>query len=220
MKKLFFILIFANFLSFNSFAKTCSDIDINPVISVTYSFGNLVFDTSKSTEEITEMAKEFKLVESEVFAEGLAVANVNFDISIQTSASPIGINSFCVIPSKVNVFIGLSKPTIYISNSLQEGSCKYNIVLRHEKTHQQINKTTLEYYLPIFKAAATNIVKKIPATPINNTNQIEMATRDLTEKYSSKIMPLVDFIKKEIANEQFKLDNKANYKYENMLCQN
>lgn len=220
MKKLFFILTFALFYSFDASATNCSDISVNPTINFSYSFGNLSYDNTKSVQEISEIAKSFNLVENNAFARGLATANVKFDISIKTATHPIGIKQFCVVPANVEVFLGLEDPTIYMANTLQEGSCEYNIVLRHEKTHQQINKTAIEYYLPIFKASVTNIVKKISAIPIGNTNQIEQTTRNLTEEYSSKIMPLVNFIKKEISQEQIKLDNQVNYALEGQLCQN
>ena len=218
MKKLFFILTFLFFLSFNVWAADCSDITFEPEITVSYSFGNLTYDKSKSISEITILSRKINQNESSSFAEGLSTVDVTFRVAATTTIQPVGINKFCVIPSKIDIFIGLSNPTIYLANSLVEGSCKYNIVLRHEQTHQQINKTTLEYYLPIFKAAVTNIIKKSPAIMINETNQIEPVTKDLTEIYNKTLLPLVDFIKKEISKEQLKLDNQTNYKYEYNLC--
>ena len=218
MKILFFILTFTIFFPKYSLAIDCSDIDVNPQITVRYSFGKLSYDYSKNVAEITKMANDFNLVENNNFAEGLSTSNINFDISIKTSAHPIGIKRFCVVPSQVDILLGLNNPVIYISNSLKKDSCKYNLVLRHEKTHQQINKTVLEYYLPIFKAAVTKIIQKNSASEINDTNLLESKTRELSQKYSSQIKPLVDFIKKETSNEHLKLDNPANYTFEGQLC--
>lgn len=219
MKKLFFILTTIIFFSTDVLADDCSDISVNPVISVSYSFGKLSVDKSKDVNAISEIAKSFNLAEHDTFTRGLATANVKYDISIQTAAHPIGIKQFCIVPANVKILISLENPTIYLANNLQENSCDYNIVLRHEKTHQQINKTALEYYLPIFKASVTNIAKKISAVSVNDMSKIEEATKNLTESYSNKIAPFVDFIKNEIAKEQAKLDNKANYQYEDNLCQ-
>lgn len=219
MKKLFFILTFLFFFCFDALATTCADISVNPNITVTYSFGKLSFDTSKDVKTISNIAKEFNLFENGASTRGLSTADIKFDISIQTVAHPIGINQFCVVPSDITVFLGIEKPIIYLANTLEKDSCEYNIVLRHEKTHQQINKKTLEYYLPIFKASVVNIIKNIPAVSINNTSKIEETTRLLTEKYNKKINFLVEFIKKEIAQEQVKLDHIDNYRYENQLCQ-
>lgn len=218
MKILFFILTIAIFFSKPSFAIDCSDVEVNPKITVVYSFGKLSFDYSKTPAELTEIAKKYHLVENDNFAEGLSTSNVNFDVSVKTSAHPIGIRRFCVIPYQVDIFLGLNNPVIYLSNSLKKDTCKYNLVLRHEKTHQQINKSALEYYLPIFKASTTKLIQKTSAIEINDTDLLEQKTRELSEKYTSKIKPLVDFIKKEISNEQSKLDNKANYQYEGQFC--
>ncbi len=220
MKKLFFVLTFLFFLSFNVWAADCSDITFEPEITVNYSFGNLTYDQSKSIDQITILSRQINQTESSSFAEGLSTVDIRFKINVTTMAQPIDRYKFCVIPSKIDIFIGLTKPVIYLANSLIEGSCKYNIVLRHEQTHQQINKTTLEYYLPIFKAAVTNILKKSSAIPINDTSQIEFVTKNLTESYNKTLLPLVDYIKKEISKEQLKLDNQINYKYEYKLCEN
>ena len=218
MKKLFFVLTIITFFSQSALAINCDDLIVAPNINLQSSFGNLQYNTSLDIKEITSIAKQFDLVESDLFASGLATATVNFDISLSTSANPINVGEFCVIPNKVDVFLGLTNPVIYLANSLEKNSCRYKIVLRHEQTHQQINKSALEYYLPIFKAAITKIIQKTPAITIKDTSQLEQATKDLTETYNQKIMPLVEFIKKEIANEQKKLDNPANYKYESVLC--
>ena len=217
MKKLFFVLTFFTFFVQSAWAIDCGDLIVAPAINITTSYGKLKYDNTKTTDEVTAMAKKFNLVESDLFASGLATATLNFDISIIASASPINIGEFCVIPSQVKIFLGFSQPVIYLANSLEKDSCRYNIVLRHEQTHQQINKTALEYYLPIFKAAATKIVQNAQPIKITDTKELEQATKTLTEQYNQKLNPLVDFIKKEIAGEQKKLDNPANYKYENVL---
>ena len=218
MKKLFFILTTFIFAPHLSFAADCSAVPVNPQIKITASYGKLTYDNTKNTAEITEMAKKFNLVERGLFASGLSTVNVNFDITINTLGNLIGNSEFCVVPTDINIFLGLEKPTVYLSNELNKDSCAYNLVLRHEKIHQQINKTTLEYYLPIFKDGATAIIKKIKPVHITNIDDIEKTTGDLTKLYNEKLTPLVDFIKKEMLSEQQKLDNPGNYQFESSLC--
>lgn len=220
MKKLFFMLIFSCFLSKNAYALTCKDIKSDVLVFVEYSFGKLNYDFSKTTSEITSMAKNFDLVKTNHIAEGLSTINLNYDISVYTQTQQINDKNFCAVPVKVNVSIVIENPTIYISNSLEKDSCKYNIVMRHEKTHQQINIKTLEYYLPILKAAITNIIKKQNNIPITDINRLDQATIQITEKYTKDIKPLIDYIKKEISQQQQRLDNMENYKFESKLCRN
>lgn len=217
MKKLFFILIFL-LLSGNSLGADCSSIKVNPAIKITSSFGKLSYDTSKNTEQITEQANYFNLVEGGDFAGGLSTVNVNFDVTINTLGRMMEDNSYCVIPTEVTLFLGFDNPVIYISKDIPPDSCQYMITLYHEQTHQQINKTTLEYFLPIFKAASKAIIKKIKPVHIQNINDMEQATATLTKQYNSRINPLVGYIKKETLLQQKRLDNPENYKFEGSLC--
>ena len=218
-KILFFILTTLFFLSTNSFAVDCSSLPITPKITITSSYGKLTYDYSKNISEITAMAKKFNLVETGLFASGLSTVNVNFDITINSIGQPIGNSEYCVIPTEVVVFLGLEAPTIYISKDLNKDSCEYKQVLHHEKIHQQINKTTLEYYLPMFKKASTEIINKTKAVHTSSINNIEKITGDLTKYCNKKLTPLVNFIKKEMLSEQQKLDSSDNYLYENNICQ-
>lgn len=220
MKKLFFMLTFLIFLSFAARGNECDNLKFAPQASIKYSYGNLTYDTSKTSDEITVMAKKYNQMESSVFAEGLSTADISFVVTIKTSAIPVSFGKFCVVPDKLDILLAIKNPTIYISNSLVENSCKYHVVKRHEQTHQQINKTTIEYYLPIFKAAAISIINKTQPHLINETSQLEPVTIQMTQDYNSKMNPLLDYIKKEIFTQQQRLDNTDNYRYEYMLCKN
>lgn len=218
MKKLFFILTTLIFFTSTAFCSDeCVDIPINPEIKLISSFGKLNIDNTKSKEELTSLAKENNYVEEGLFANGLSTADINFDITLKTSVETKN-DKQCIIPKEVNIFLGFNIPMIYISKELIKDSCEYNVVLRHEQTHQQINKKTLEYYLPLFKSASTTIIKSIKSFNIEKTENLNKATDDYINLYNQKLTPLVDFIKKEILIQQQKLDNPDNYKYENSLC--
>ena len=92
------------------------------------------------------------------------------------------------------------------------------MVLRHEQTHQQINKSALEYYLPMFKTAALQIARSIKPVEVKDIDDIKSAIGELTATYNQKMTPVVNFIKKEMLVEQSKLDNPQNYLYESKLC--
>lgn len=219
MKKLFFIL---TILFFSSSVKAeedvCASFTYDPNLKITASYGKLNYDFSKNTQEITDLAKKYNLTEEGIFAKGLSTVNINFDITIQSVGQPIGNSKFCFIPTEITLFLGLDSPTIHISNELVENSCEYNIILQHEKVHQQINKTTLEYYLPMFKYSAEQIIKNIKPIQIDDIEQVETTTTEMTKLYNQKLTPLVDFIKKEMLSEQQKLDNRKNYLFESSLC--
>ena len=90
--------------------------------------------------------------------------------------------------------------------------------IKSRKTHQQINKKILDFYLPLFKSASTTIIKNTKAFYTENISDNEKILQDYIAIYNKKLTPLVDFIKNEIITEQKKLDNPENYKYESLIC--
>lgn len=218
LKKLFFILTTFIFTNHIAYASDCSSIIVNPNIVLSSSFGKLEYDYTKTTSEITDIAKSLNISETGLFASGLSTVNVNFDIEVKTLAKPIGNFELCVVPTEIKIFLGFDKPTIYISKELEENSCEYTMVKRHEQVHHQINKKTLEYYLPLFKKAAIDIAKNLKPININDLNNVRPSIIEITNTYNQKLTPLVDFIKKEMIHEQQKLDNPNNYLFENTIC--
>ena len=219
MKKLFFILTTLIFLSSSAFSNDdCFTIQNNPQIKIFSSYGKLTYDKTKSKEELTQLTKQHIFVENGLFANGLSTANINFDITLKTYIQETNNSTLCVLPKEITIFLGIENPIIYLSKDLKEKSCEYNIVLKHEKTHQQINKKTLEYYLPFFKNTAISIIKNLKPLTITDHQDLDKTTNEYIKLYNQKLTPLVDFIKKEIAEQQQKLDNPDNYKYENSLC--
>ncbi len=219
MKKIFFILTNLIFLSRFALAADCSSLPINPEIELTSSFGKLTGVYDKSQEEISSLAEKLNSIEHGLFASGLSTVNIDFDISLEAEGVQIDEKTYCIIPAKINLFLGLSNPTIYLSKELQAESCEYNIVLYHEQVHHQINVATLEYYLPLFKDAAEKLSKKITPIKTDNLNNTQENISQMTIEFNQKLLPLVNYIKKEIINQQQRLDKPQNYKFESKLCQ-
>lgn len=222
MKKLFIILTLwglSLFFMHKPFASPCADIILNPAINYSTSYGRLNYDFSKNNRQITQIAQTYGIIERGLFAAGLATVNVNWEISINTLGQIIDDYNICVIPTAVNVFIGYNQPQIYISKDLEKDSCEYNVVLRHEQTHQQINKSALDYFLPRIKKQINQIISQTGPVPVNSITDIDKATIELTQTYNQKIAPLINEFKNELLHEQSKLDNFNNYEHESELCQ-
>lgn len=216
MKKLFFILTLLFFPT--SGFSACPEISSAPKIELYTSYGKLKYDFSQNNQQITKLAEKQGIIEKGLFASGLSTINVNMDITLKTVGDIIGKYDFCVYPTTVKLSIYYSNPTIYISKQLIPNSCEYNVVLRHEQTHQQINKAALDYFLPLFNEAAKNISTSIKPINVKNLSDIDKASAELTKEYNKKLSPLLEFFKQELLKEQLKLDNQANYQHENILC--
>lgn len=224
MKKLFFILTFLPFaLCFSQktiAAETdvCASLVSEPEIEFTTSYGKLKYDYSYNLQELTNLGRKYNIVEQGLFASGLAIVSVNWEVSLNTISKIVDDTNICVVPTSLNVFIGYQDPTIYISNQLQPGSCEYNVVVRHEQTHHQINTAALEYFIPSLRRSVEKIAKDIRPYKIDSPSKIDEATNELTEMYIAQIEPLINHFKNELMQEQSKLDNQMNYAMESNLC--
>ncbi len=222
MKKLFFVLTFLVWsfreITFAAAADVCLEYKIDPEIEFLTSYGELVYDRSYNRRQLTELGEKFGIVEHGLFASGLATIGVTSHVSVSAASRRNDNGSFCVIPTKVSIFVGYQNPTIYLSGDLRPGSCEYNLVLRHEQTHQQINVTALEYFLPKLKQASEALISNISPRQVNRQEDIEPAIKELSEIYLARIEPLVNFLKSELGKEQGKLDSHENYDFEGNLC--
>lgn len=217
-KKLFFILTFLFFTNQLALAADCSSISINPIITLTSSFGKLTYDHTKTTQEITELAQSLNISETGLFASGLSTVNINFDIELNTIGQQVGNSEFCVVPTSIKIFLGLDSPKIYLAQNLRENTCEYKMVIHHEQVHQQINQSVLEYYLPLFRQSAAEIALTLKPIYVSNTNELKPAIKQITDTYNTKLLPLVNYIKREMLTEQQKLDNPQNYLFESTVC--
>ena len=218
MKKIVFILTLLLWAQ-NSFAEgECAAYRTMPALKFSTSYGKLTYDKSKDYDELTEVGKKYGIVEQGLFASGLALVDVAYKVTVDAYRQRVKRGVYCVIPAQVNVFIGYQNPVILIAKDMDENSCEYNVVLRHEQTHQQINVATLRYFLPKLKEAVTTILKNTPPVEISTTSKTEEATQELTDNYIKQITPLIDFLKKEVLKEQSTLDDHTNYQLEGDLC--
>lgn len=223
MKKLFFILTnLALFLVImfpdDARASACDSLKTNPEVHFSTSYGRLVYDYSYNREEITNISSGTEFQESGAFLSGLATVSIEKEAEVGTITETIGDNIICVLPRKVNVYVGLSNPKIYISRDLRKGSCTYNVVMRHEQTHQRINKAALDYFIPIFKVAAEKMAQNLKPIQISSYAEMDSASRRLSEQMYNEFEKIVNIFKKKLAVEQSKLDSGSNYAAEENIC--
>ncbi len=224
MKKLFFILTFLIFSATGIFTvraeetDVCATLKAEPEIEFTTSYGKLKYDFGYDQQGLTQLGQRYGIVEQGLFASGLAIVGVNWEVSLDTVSRVVNDTDICVVPTSLNVFIGYQDPTIYISNQLLPGTCEYNVVVRHEQTHHQINAAALEYFIPSLRRSVQKIARDIKPYKIDTPSKIDEATNTLTEKYIAEIEPLIRHFKRELMQEQSKLDNQTNYQMENDLC--
>lgn len=224
MKKIVFVLtLCCSFIphAYSADLQVCGDIDVFPDIEFSTSYGQLQYDFSKNTKKISQIAARIGHKETSAFATGLATVRVENEYVLGTKAVPLSQNKgYCLVPEIIKVYVGFSRPVIYISKELPKNSCQYNLVMLHEQTHQRINKTALDYFIPYFRFAAEKIGHELKPIHIEKLTQIDKATDDMTQEFTDRFDKVLDVFKKELAVEQGKLDNQTNYTIEDNICKN
>ena len=223
MKKLFFILtvLLGTSLSVEAAAfNRCAELKPQPRLSFYTSYGKLEYDFSKDQMGITKVGMSYGVLEKGIFANGLATGTVKWEVDVSSEGREGRNGEICAYPVEIKFYLGFADPKIYVSRDLRKGSCMYDLVLRHEQTHQQINVKALEYFIPLFEQALKKISQEIPAEPVGAMNRAALSrgSEKIAEAYSKRIEPLINVFKKELEIEQGKLDNASNYAFENSLC--
>lgn len=221
MKKLFFILTILSFSAFfvaSAVAENiCAGEKVQPTVKMKTSYGHLHYDFDTSRQGIIRLAHQVGTSEHEDIA-GLAIVSIvqNYVIVFIQKIMPDG--SICSIPAHVDIFLGYRNPKIYIADDLKMGSCEYNMVLRHEQAHQQINISALNYFLPRLKKGAEKIAASLTPLPAKSMKSVEQVNARLSKEFGKKFDRLINVFKKELRLEQSKLDNVHNYRMEGTIC--
>lgn len=229
MKKIFFILTILNFIYIDTvFAQNtpnsaelrriCEQTAIEPTLIFYSSYGKLEYNKQYTRQNLTQLGKNMGMFEEGDLASGLALVDVASEYELNTSIRKMVNNAVCIIPQELSVYIGFQNPVIYLAQELEKGTCLYNLVLRHEQVHQQINVNALEYFIPLIYDRVKIIVKNMRPVYIQSERETKKRANEITAYYAAQINKLVEEFKQEILIEQRKLDNKQNYQLESNIC--
>ncbi|MBQ7659226.1 MAG: hypothetical protein IJS26_00575 [Alphaproteobacteria bacterium] len=228
MKNFFYILLFLSFASFSN-AHAAPDLNVRckgfaktPEVSVKAVFEPLKYDHSKVSRTLSRLHNQEygESAHRGYQVQGLSTYQLGTELEFIISKRTFNDGVTCFYPEDIKLLIVMKEPTIYIARSLKKGTCAYNIALRHEQTHQQINMEVIEHFVPLIKERFLQTVKKYSlASREKDDITIEQAQKGLKDRYLAAINPLIDEIKSEIGVEQQKLDRLEQYDYEQSLCQ-
>ncbi|MDR1694230.1 MAG: hypothetical protein LBR70_03445 [Lactobacillaceae bacterium] len=216
MRKFLFIiaaiLLIVN--SSESFANTTFErcnISVNPKIIFKSSYGKLKYDYTKSNKELQKMSGK-KI---------WGLASVKYKSSSKSTYSLRERNGGeCLVPKEIEIYIGMTTPTIYVSNDLESGSCNFNLVLRHEETHMQINVRTFEHFLRVVPPNLKKAYKDIKPILVKKSSKYTMqeAVDQQTQEYNYIVQNFTQQLQDETDIEHEKLDGDKGREIENKVC--
>ena len=228
MKKLFYILIFLSFACFSNFAVAanmnvrCKPFVSNPKVTIKAVFEPLRYDFSRAARTLENMhRKEYGGQTHEGYRiNGLTPYNLKTTLEFNVLKKVFKDGVTCYYPGQVSLVLTFKDPVIYIARGVRKGSCEYELTMRHEQTHEQINLEAVEYYLPKIKDRFIATVKKYAvAGRAKDDLSLEFVQESLQKKYLDALTPLLNELEAEITREQNKFDSKEHYNFESSLCQ-
>ena len=189
-----------------------------PEIEVLYNYGDLKFDNSQPTEELTKLLRQNYPKASSKKLNGLTQFMPYVFIESNASRMVIG-DSACYYPKYVRVIIGY-KPTVYIRNDIKPGSCRFNVTLRHEQTHLDIAHLSLKKFAQKIKRIFPQIVKDIgfKFVPYKSDISGNDTSAKINEAYKTQLNTLFNGFVEEMTEQQMRIDTAENYKEETALC--
>lgn len=224
LKKIFVMMILpeliVNSANAISLKGKCAEIymDKEPEVDITYNYGQLKYDNSKTSEELGEI---YKIISAEPASEnihGLTYLEPKVTTQLKIGAEVLDENNFCFYPTKISIKVSYN-PTVYIINSLQPGSCRFNTTVRHEQTHLDLGHYSLYLFAKSLRENVPEILSSVePMVKDKLSLDGNMIVKDMTDAYHEKVKEYFDEFKSNLQKYNSLIDTAENYKQETKLC--
>lgn len=223
-KKIFFVSAVALLVSSAARADTaqekCETLYRNnpPMINITYNYGKLRYDNSKTSEELDDMYNEINPGASANNIHGLTHLSPQ-EVTVVTSTSQvIDSDNICFYPSKIEISIWYD-PIVYLAKSLKIGSCRFNVTVRHEQTHLDLAHHALYLFAKSLKNAIPDILEQVkPIVKDKKNADSSQIVQNMTEAYQSKVKVFFEEFKQRQQKYNAVIDTAQNYIEESKLC--
>ena len=222
IKILFIIAVFAGRPAFaNTPEEKCmkSYKENPPKINITYNYGDLKFDNTKSVAELGEIYKTIFPGKGSSTIHGLTNLEPGVVTGVKTTVTFIDDERFCIYPEEINIKMSYN-PTVYIANSLEPGSCRFNTTVRHEQTHLDLAHHALYVLADTLRDAEAEILASVSPIVTDADFDVDKITKQLTDAYHEKIKDYFDEYKKITEKYNGIIDSPENYMFETGLCFN
>ena len=192
--------------------KCAKIMEENPAeVTVTYNFGEIKYDFSKSSKEIPLPQKG---VEVNGVINGLTEFSPSVGLESILDVKALSEDRYCLYPKKVKVTIWY-EPKVYIAKDLKKGSCRYELTMRHEQTHLQIAHQIILMSAQALKVQSPLILKRVGPQVSRQPMEAKM---DLETIYQQRVNELGKVFASALEQKNKELDTEENYAKEDTLC--
>ena len=205
----------------DSTENKCMKLYLNnpPEVNIVYNYGRLKFDNSKNSTELGEIYKAVNSGKTSPNIHGLTDLEPSITTGIILTASLIDGENYCFYPQKINIKMWYN-PTIYVVNSLEPGSCRFNTTIRHEQTHLDLAHHALYVLAKSLRNSVPEILSEVSPVVADSSFDGEKITKEMTDAYHEKIKVYFDEFKKSTEKYNSIIDSPENYIFETGLCLN
>lgn len=191
-----------------------------PTITIAYNYGELKYDNQHTSAELAEMLEKMhrKEVEYEKKINGLTHLSPYMSVESNIVEKKIG-EAYCYYPQRVKLIVGYN-PIVYIRNDLPENTCRYNVTLRHERTHLDIGDLSMQQFLRKMKLLFPRMVKDVGVVVKADDDDFDAqdASGELNDSYHKRASSQFNKFVEDMVAEQDRIDTEESYNFSGTLC--
>lgn len=212
----------ANSANAGELEDKCAEIYMynEPEVTITYNYGQLKYDNSKTDEELKALYSQVNPGSSVKNIQGLTY----LEPSVTTGVSDIKLEMvdnehFCFYPAKIDIKIRYN-PTVYVINTLPPKTCRFNVTVRHEQTHLDLGHHALFLFAKSLREAVPDILSSTEpiVESVSSANSTKVL-QDMTNAYHEKVKTHFEVFKNNLVKYNNLIDTSDNYIDETKLCQ-
>jgi len=142
-------------------AATCPAVAA-PAVSVRVVDPGPRVSSTKSLAQINSMAGSHGLTKTGFKVFGITEIKIDSGVSVRFKGQRNS-SGLCVHVSKVDVRFGLKTHAVHVPREYARGSCQFNVVMRHEMAHVNVNRRTVRKYADILKNEMRSLLRRTGA---------------------------------------------------------
>lgn len=189
-----------------------------PKVNITYNYGALKYDATKTSEELDKIYETISHGKPTHNIHGLTYLEPNVTTSVKMKSELLDDMSYCFYPQFIEIKTWYN-PTVYIANSLKNGTCRFNTTVRHEQTHLDLGHHALYLFAKSLRQAEPEILAAVKPVVENGTSfDGNKIVKDFTDAYHAQVKIYFEKFKKNLEKYNSIIDTDENYKDETNLC--
>lgn len=173
MKKhaiIFAVLLFVSVGWMPTHAKAACPRGAAPQISVRINDPGARVTSTKSLRQINALAGSHGMARKGAIVLGITEIKLRSGVKVHYVGSRSG-QFTCVSVSKMEINFGLKQHKVHLPREYRRGSCQFNVVLRHEMAHVDVNRRSVRKYATALKNEMRSVLRR--AGPVAASSMIQ-----------------------------------------------